>query len=326
MKVQKFIPAKIIKKHNSLTDGYIPKPPRQVLPDRLLNALYYKFEKEGEVFRITMPELKRLLGLPNEKNDNRIYEAIRILQAPIVIRDFRYKDKEVAWLSAPFLTRVYRWKEKINEFEFYIDPMVIEAIKQKGGYTPLDINICNRFRTKFGLKLYEMFRRYANLPNNRSEIDSQAIGVVAKTLDELNNMFGTSYSSPSKLFTSKKIKNLPPINRALKEIEKVTGEVYHCFYDKDSKNFIFTWGRQKKSIYPTPECIIPAKSIEPFAKWYMDHFVDKVSEPTGYLRKIIQSIKENSMGSIEKYYRLYLLELGKDPSSCFDTRINKFIY
>ncbi|NPA65081.1 MAG: replication initiation protein [Epsilonproteobacteria bacterium] len=326
MKVRKFTPAKIIKKHNSLTDGYIPKPPKQVLPDRLLNALYYKFEREGEIFRITMPELKRLLGLPNEKNDRRIYEAIRILQAPIVIRDFRYKGKEVAWLCAPFLSRVYRWKERLNEFEFCIDPMVIEAIKQKGGYTPLDINICNRFRTKFGLKLYEMFRRYANLPNNHGDIDSRAIGVVAKSIEELNNMFGTNYTSPSKLFSSSPTKSPPPINRALKEIERVTGEVYHCFYDKDTRSFIFSWGRRKEDLYPSVACIIPSKSIEPFAKWYMDHFADKVNEPAGYLRKIVQRIKENTMGNIEKYYQLYLLELGKDPKSCFDPKTNKFTY
>jgi len=326
MAVQKFVPAKVIKKHNSLTDGYIPKSAKQVLPDRLLNALYYKFEREGETFRITLPELKRLLGLPNEKNDRRIYEAIFTLQSPIFIRDFRYDGKEVAWLSAPFLCRVYKWKGRVNELEFHIDPMVVEAIKQKGGYTPLDINICNRFKTKFGLKLYEMFHRYANLPNNRSEINSQEIGVIAKSLDELNNMFGTTYTTPSKLFSQKASSHKPPINRGLEEIERVTGEVYHCFYDRHTKTFIFSWGRKKESLYPTPECIVPSKSIAPFAKWYMDRFCDRIQDRQSYFNKIVHSIKENTLGNLERYYELYLLDLGKDPRKCFDPRINKFTY
>ena len=322
---QKFIPAKIIKKHNSLTDGYIPKPPKQVLPDRLLNALYYKFEREGETFRITLSELKHLLGIPKERDNKRIYEAIKVLQAPIVIRNFDYEGKQVEWLCAPFLSRAHRWKSKTNEFEFRIDAMVVEAIKQKGGYTPLDLGICNRFRTKFGLKLYEMFRRYANLPHNRSQIDNH-IGVVAKTLQELNNMFGTRYDSPSRLFSPKPLKNPPPINRGLEEIKQVTGESYHCFYDKNIKAFIFSWGREKKSLYPSAACIIPTRSVEPFAKWYIDHFAHNIQDRRSYFKKIVQNIKENSLGNLERYYQLYLMELGKDPKECFNPKINKFTY
>ncbi len=325
MAKQKLVPAKVIRKHNSLTDGYIPKRPKQVLPDKLLNALYYKFEREGEVFRITLPELKHLLGLEKERNDRRIYEAIQILQSPIMIRNFEYQGQKIEWISAPFVSRVIRWKSSVNEFEFHIDPIVLEAVKQKGGYTPLDIHICNRFRTKFGLKLYEMLHRYSNLPNNRADVNSQKIGVVVKSLQELNNLFGTDYTSPSKLFSPKTLKYPPPLNRALEEIKKITGEVYYCYYDKSSKLFIFSWERTKKEIYPTPECIIPTKSIEPFVKWYMEHFVDNAHHHQSYFTKMVQKIQANKMGYLERYYQLYLLDLGKEPQECFDPRINKFI-
>jgi len=320
---KEILPAKVINKHNSLTDGSIPKPPQQVLPDRLLNALYYKFEREGEVFTLTLSELKRLLGLPKTRNDHRIYDAIKILQSPILIRNFQYEGKKIDWFSAPFLTRVIKWKDKTNKLEFKIDPMVIEAIKQKGGYTPLDINVCNRFKTKFGLKLYEMFHRYANLPHRKKEASSRKIGIITKTIEELNLMFGTNYKNPSKFF-SRTSKTKPPINRALEEIERVTGEVYYCFYDKTNKQFVFSWGRRKDMKYPTPECIIPTKSIEPFVEWYINHFVDNIQDKKKYAKKMIQRIHTNTMNNIRIYYSLYLIEVGEDPDKSFDLKTNKF--
>ena len=323
MKQKKLLLAKIINKHNSLTDGYIPKRPKQVLPDRLLNALYYKFEREGEEFTLSLGEIKRLLGIPNEKNDKRIYEAIRVLQSPIQIRNFTYEGKEIAWLSAPFLCRVVCYKSNVNKIAFKIEPMVIEAVKQKGGYTPLDLTICNRFKTKFGLKIYEMYRRYNSLPHKQAEVSSTDTGVIYKSLEELNNLFGTNYKTPSKLLSVKPSKTKPPINRGLEEIEKVTGEVIYCFYDKDLQKFVFSWDRKDKK-YPTPSCIIPTTSIEPFAKWYMVHFADKVKEKRAYYKRIIEKIRNNTFGNLSRYYQLYLLDLGKDPLSAFDPKRGKF--
>ncbi len=323
-RIKEVIPAKIIKKHNSLTDGYIPKTPKQVLPDRLLNALYYKFEREGEEFTLSLAEIKRLLGLPNEKNDKRIYDAISVLQAPIQIRNFHYEGKKIAWLSAPFLCRAVRYQENTNMIYFKIEPMVVEAVKQKGGYTPLDINVCNKFRTKYGLKIYEMYKRYSSLPNNRTELSNQEMGVVSKTLDELNKLFGTNYKSPSKLLAIKESKTKPPINRGLEEIERVTGEKIFCFYDKQKNRFIFSWQRDLQNIYPSPESLIPTKSLEPFAKWYIDHFAEKVEDKKAYKRKIVEEIKYNTFNNLSKYYQLYLLDMGFDPIACFDKTIQKF--
>ncbi|BCD63176.1 hypothetical protein NitYY0826_P17 (plasmid) [Nitratiruptor sp. YY08-26] len=321
--IPKFLPARVIKKHNSLTDGAIPGTPRQVLPDRLLNALYYKYEKEGPEFELSLQELKELVGLAKEKDDQRIYNTIAILQHPIQIRNFSYKGQEITWLSAPFLAMAIRYKQKNTKILFKIEPMVLEAIKQKGGYTPLDINICNRFKTKYGLKIYEMYQRYRSLPNRISEISSNDIGVIKKTLDELNFLFSTRYTSPSKLLDRQE---KAPINRGLREIQRVTGEVIECFYDKYQKLFVFSWGRDiSKERYPTPECIIPTVSVAPFAKWYTDHFVDRVKSRSGYLQNVIERIYANTLSNIERYYQLFLLERGKDPQKCFDHRRGKFI-
>ena len=317
--------SKIINKHNSLTDGYIPKTPKQVLPDRLLNALYYKYEKEGEEFTLSLSEIKKLLGLPNEKNDQRIYDAIKILQSPIQIRNFTYEGKEIAWFSAPFLCRVVRYKATKNQIHFKIEPMVVEAVKQKGGYTPLDIDICNRFKTKFGLKLYEMYRRYNSLPHNQSAVPNKQTGVIYKSLEELNKLFSTNYKTPSKLLSMKPSKTKPPINRGLEEIEKVTGELIYCFYDKNLQKFVFSWERGERR-YPTPSCIIPTKSIQPFVKWYIAHFADKVKATNAYCNRIIEEIKNNSFDNLLRYYQLYLIDLGKDPLEYFDEKIGKFTH
>ena len=321
--MKNLLTAKVIKKHNSLTDGYIPDTPRKVLPDRLLNALYYKFEKEGEEFTLSIQELKELLGITSQKDDKRIFEAIQILQSPIVIRDFRYQNKEVEWVRTPFLCRAVKFRSENNEIHFKIEPMVIEAVKQKGGYTPLDLGICNRFRSKYALKIYKMYRRYRSLPHNRSDVANDQIGIIKKSLQELNQMFSTNHTAPSKLFGQ----NAPnaPINRGLAEIEKVTGEKIHCFYDRSSKLFIFSWGRSMEDLYPSPECIIPTSSIEPFVQWYINHFVSKVDNPKSYHQKIFQQIISNDFGNLERYYQLFLLERGKDPKKCFDPQLGKFV-
>lgn len=314
------ITTKLIKKHNSLTDGYIPKTPQQVLPDRLLNVLYYKFEREGEEFTLSLAEIKRLLGIPKEKNNERIYKAIAVLQLPIQIRNFYYKGKKVAWFSAPFLSKAVCYQNKAQEIEFKIEPMVVEAIKQKGGYTPLDIDVCNRFKTKFGLKLYEMYRRYSSLPNNK-----EGATIIYKSLDELNKLFSTNYKNPSKLLTIKETKSKPPVNRGLEEIERVIGEKIFCFYDKTSERFVFSWDKRLQELYPSPYSLIPIKSLKPFAQWYLIHFAHNLQDKEAYLKKIMEEITYNTFGNLVHYYQLYLIDLGKDPIKCFDKQLNKFI-
>ena len=93
---------KPFQKHNALTDGYIPNTGKAVLPDKLVNTLFWKFEQEGDNFTLSMAELRRLLGLKSTKDDIRIIEAIKLLQTPIIIRDFTFGGKGVEWTSAPF--------------------------------------------------------------------------------------------------------------------------------------------------------------------------------------------------------------------------------
>jgi len=163
--------SKKIDKHDSLTDGFIPNPTRSVLPDKLINAFMHKYEEEGIAFTMSMADIKELLGLSRTCNesDKRVVEAIKILQQPIEIRNFMWKGREVDWVSAPFLSRAVRWKDGKNIVDLRLDDAIVAGLKSKAGYTTLELDICNKFKSRTALKLYEMFIRYYSLPNSQGK-------------------------------------------------------------------------------------------------------------------------------------------------------------
>jgi hypothetical protein len=277
-----------IKKHNSLTDGYIPKSSKQVLPDKLLNALYYKYEREGNKFVMSLSELKQLLGLRSDGNVERIYEAIGILRHPVAVKDFTYKGKKAKWASVSFLKEAVRWVEKENFIEFEISDMMIEVLKQKVGYTELDLDICSRFKTKYGLKIYEMYKRYYRVKN-----DDKNLAIIKKDLDELNKKFGSEYKTPSGL--------LRGIQRGLKEIKKITGEDISCFYDKKKKFFVFFW----KNPVKYPKLRIPYKRVDELVEWYLEHQKDgiDIKDMQKYRKSLKKSILEDEFEGLDALYR-----------------------
>ena len=275
-----------IKKHNSLTDGYIPKSAKQVLPDKLLNALYYKYEREGNRFVMSLQELKQLLGLKSDGNVERIYEAIGILRHPIVVKDFTYKGKKAKWASISFLKEAVRWVEQENFIEFEISDMMIDVLKQKAGYTELSLEVCSQFKTKYGLKIYEMYRRYYKMNANDS------YGYVLKDLDELNKKFGTNYKSPSGM--------LRGIQRGLKEIERVTGEKIECNYNKQQKVFIFSWNKNIKY----PKLRIPYRRVDELIEWYLKHQdSSKIKNIEKYKFRLKEAILNDNFEGLDALYR-----------------------
>lgn len=303
----------LIKKHNSLTDGYISKKSKEVLPDKLLNVLYYFYEQKGEKYTISLPILRELLGLKrNGENDSRIYKALYLLkQSVLVIRNFTYKNKKVYMSMMNFLHNVTIYRDKMNEIEIEMNPQLIEALKQKGGYTPIEPEYNKKFKTKFGLKIYEMYKRYYSLPNK----EGFGIGKVEKSLDELNKIFGTNYTKVYDIWNKSyphESSTAKGINRGLKEIEKITGIYIHCFYNKNKKKFVFGW--ENSDIYPNPNCRVPKRSIRKFANWYVLYKIKDKDNPKAYIREIARKIENNTFGDLNKYYIEYLRALGKSDS------------
>ena len=280
---------KPFKKHNALTDGYIPNTGKAVLPDKLINTLFWKFEQEGESFIVSMSELRSLLGLKSTKDDLRIIESIKLLQAPIVLRDFTFQGEEIEWTSGPFLSRATKWKDGQKFIKIKLDEVIIAGIKQKYGYTPLELTVCNQFKTKYGLKLYEMFMRYYYLPNK----EGKGVGTVTKSMEELNQTFDVHYKQPSELMRG--------IKRGLNEISKIAKEEVTCFYNKHEQKFVFGWEQLSKY----PDLRIPFNRIDELIEWYLNHNRNKlkIHSIEKYKQSLKNKILADAFEDLDTWYR-----------------------
>jgi len=227
----------LTKKNNALTDGNIPD--RQVLTNKLVNVLNKLYEDNGVKFEISFPDLIRSLGMTSNsgKNRERVKEAIKILQYPIEVRNFNYKGKGIKWLSVSFLS-AYIESGYSDIIKFKLDDMLIEALKQKEQYTIIDLDISNKFRTKYGIVIWEMYLRYKN--QNRSEVGGRWT-FQTFSLEDLNRKFGTNFKHNSKM--------LEGVERGLKEVKKITDKDIYVQLQKETNKIGFFWEKEK----PTPK-------------------------------------------------------------------------
>lgn len=228
-----------IKKHNSITDALTALS----LPaEKLLNALYHTWESEGyedTIMTLPIADLKALIGY-NSNNDDALLEYLKELTFSHLWRNFEHKGRGVKYHAGPFMSFTV-WKDTQNHIDFKIDSIVVSAIKEKAGYTPLELQIVEKFNTKTGYKLYQLWRRYYTLPNNEAplpilpEDGKMEKGVINKTFAEMNAYLGTNYVHASQLART--------MQRGLDEIEKITKEKIVLAIDKRSKTFSFKWIR-----------------------------------------------------------------------------------
>jgi hypothetical protein len=210
------------------------------------------------------------------------------LQAPLQVKNFSYKGKNVEWISAPFLSRAVRWTDSKKMLEIQIDNMMVEALQQKGGYTPLDINTCNKFKTKYGLKLYEMIMRYYQLPNKIGK----DVGTISKSITQLNDMFGSNFKTKSELKRG--------IDRGLIEIQKITEEPITCYFNILEKKFVFGW--YKKSKYP--KLRIPVTRIDELTDWYLSKNPNlTIKSIPKYRQSLRNSIIDDAFNELDAYYK-----------------------
>lgn len=232
-----------IKKHNSITDALTNY---SLTAEKLLNAVYHTFSAFDEVdqekpFEVAITDLKALIGIKSDGNNELVYEALGELQIPQRFRNFEYRGRGIKYFSGPLLTDLTIWKDTRNYASLTINPKVLEALKQKAGYTPLELQIVEKFNTKTGYKLYQLWRRYYSLPNNETplpipeESEKMEKGVINKTFDEMNAYLGTEYIHASQLART--------MQRGLDEIERIAKEKIVLTFDKRSKTFSFKWVR-----------------------------------------------------------------------------------
>lgn len=216
-------------KHNSVTDA---QTDYSLTAEKLLNAVYYTWERQGvDTFTVPITDLKALIGIESDGNNEYLYDCLKELQTVQRFRNFEYKGRGVKLIQSSFITELIIYKDDQNHAKITINPIIVEALKQKAGYTPLELKYVEKFKTIYGLKLWQMFRRYQTLPNK------EEVGKLTKTLDELNAYFGSKYEALSQLERSMK--------RGQQEMFKITGDFIAFEKDTKTKTFVFAWEKPK---------------------------------------------------------------------------------
>jgi len=242
-----------IKKHNSLTDALTDL---NLTAEKLLNALYHTWEREeyeDKTMTIPIADLKAIIGY-DSKDDELFYESLDQLTKSQRWRNFEYKGRGVKYHGGAFMSYTL-YKDNRNYIDFNINPIVVSALKQKAGYTPIELKIVEKFRTVGGYKLFQLFKRYEFLPNS---MDSK-VGSITFTLEEMNNVLGTKYEHLSQLERV--------IQRGLNEIKKIADIEISVMGKKKEKEFAFSWGRK------SPYLQTIATFMEHMRKYYKQEVV-----------------------------------------------------
>lgn len=283
----------VLKKHNSITDGITDFS----LPaEKLLNAIYYTWQEKGvDAFTVSIVELKELIGVQSDGNNQFLYDCLEELRKGFRFRNFDYKGRTIKYISSSFLMDITVWKDNQNFADLIINPKIVEALKIKAGYTPIELNVAEKFRTIYGYKLWQMWRRYFFTPNT----EHSRIGTIKLTLDELNEKLGTDFKFHSKAKEAV-LRGVNEINAIMQKLEieeelKLTmpekGDMKNL---KEDKHFTFHWSR-----------ISPYLQTEPIFIEYMRK---------NYVNEDIAKDEEKGIISITKDGKLYFKDVQKQPT------------
>ncbi len=226
----------IINKNNILTDSNLPDS--AVLTQKLVNVLYSNYETQGAEFTIHLKDLCKQLDISNQtRNHTRIKDSLKILKQPIELRNFNdKKGRKLKWYLGSFLDKAKIFEDSMDYVTISLDEDLIEGMKQHKHYTRIDIETSNKFKTKYGITIWEMYLRYKNA--KREEVPSEATYQMF-SLEDLNSKFGTNYKYISQMERS--------INRGLIEVEKITDTKITVKWQENFKKFGFFWKREKET-------------------------------------------------------------------------------
>lgn len=255
-----------LKKHNSVTDA---KTDYSLTAEKLLNAVYHTWQEKGvEKFDVSIVDLKELIGMTSDGKNELVYDALKELQTLQQFRNFDYKGRQVKYHSGMFLSSVTVWKDNQNYATIRIDEIIIEALKQQAGYTPIDLAIVEKFKTKYSYKIYQMWRRYFWMAHK-----NEFLGTFKLTLDELNEKLSTDFKFFSKAEEAVK-RGVLEINALMKKLDKEE-RIYFTLPDKEKgkeRYFDFYW--TKLPSYLQTEAIF----VEYMRKNYIGQSVIRIQE------------------------------------------------
>ena len=147
----------IINKNNILTDSKLPDS--AVLTQKLVNVLYSNYETQGAEFTIHLKDLCKQLDISNQtRNHTRIKDSLRILKQPIELRNFNdKKGRKLKWYLGSFLDKAKLFEDSMDYVTIRLDEDLIEGMKQHQQYTKIDIETSNKFKTKYGIVIWEIY-------------------------------------------------------------------------------------------------------------------------------------------------------------------------
>jgi hypothetical protein len=223
----------VTKKPNTLTDskdGVISRLPVR----KLINVINYLIEQNmTETILVPLVEIKKLLNLNSNDYAELIINYLEDLKnSEISLRDFKYKGKDYKWIKSSVITKMAIYKENhILFLQIDVANEIIEGLKQKNNYTPIDLNISNQFKSVYALKIYELYKRWENYPTASFLLGFEASFTI--NFNEANEYFGTKFNYPSKYTEA--------FLRGLKEIKTLTDLDIELQYNKREKLFTFWW-------------------------------------------------------------------------------------
>ena len=304
-----------LRKNNAITDAKNGELSLGAM--KSLDAILQVYQEKQETkMQLELSYLRKKLGLQNN-NDyvDRIKTYLLELKLPFELRDFNdiKSGKRVSWALTSFLHDVKSFKDTQHLIEINISENFIDYMVEKAGYTNIDLSLSQKFNSKYGYKIYEMYLRYYSIPN---KIDSQ-MGTIKKDLTELNDKFGTNHKHASKM--------LEGISRGLKEIYSLVGEEILCSYEKAQKQFVFTWTKHLNKV--ESKCKIPAVRLDEFIDWIIEHSKIKIENISVYKKKLKKLLLDNEYVEWESKYRgmmMYKYNYSAEEINEFKTETGKY--
>lgn len=228
----------ITNKSNSLVEAKTGEI--RLFDDKMINVIYYLIEKtnsdDEKNLKLNLMVVKRLLNLKTNNYIELILQSLeRLDNKKISLRNVNYKGRDIEWIRSSVIKEMILYSDSRSNLEIEVSRVLIEGLKQKSNFTPLDLNICNRFKTKYGLKLYELFKRYENFATNYHLLMKENESCFLISTNDATERFGNNFSYPSKWKEAFK--------RGLSEIKQITNIQINMFYIKQEKVFIFFWTR-----------------------------------------------------------------------------------
>lgn len=139
-----------------------------------------KFENfQGDTFHINIKELNELANI-NPNTYDIVEKSLRCLMRPVEIRN----DPHCYEAFVP-VTRV-KVNKKTGEYDFTLQRLVIDLLRQTDYFTKLELQEFNLFKSKFSLVILEFLKQYEKLKN-----------IPEVSIDELRRITDTTKKYPN---------------------------------------------------------------------------------------------------------------------------------